>query len=80
MEDHARDRGLRQLADDAFARVVGDLERRVDTAALGPLGPVALLAMLERYTYFAISRDLTADRDALRTVATLIERGFLTEA
>lgn len=77
MEDHARDRGLRRLADDAFARVVDDLGERVDTAALGPLGPVALLAMLERFTYFATSRDLTADRDALRSVATLIERGFL---
>ena len=77
MEDHARDRDLHQLAGAAFARVVGDLERRVDTVGLGPLGPVALLAMLERYTYFAVSRDLTADRDALRSVATLIERGFL---
>jgi len=77
MEDHARDRDLHELAGAAFARVVGDLERRVDTVALGPLGPVALLAMLERYTYFAVSRDLTADRDALRSVATLIERGFL---
>ncbi len=80
MEDHARDRDLHQLAGAAFVRVVGDLERRVDTVALGPLGPVALLAMLERYTYFAISRDLTADRDALRSVATLIERGFLAKA
>jgi AcrR family transcriptional regulator len=80
MEDHARDRGLRRLADDAFARVVADLGRSVDTAALGPLGPVALLALLERFTYFALSRDLSADRDALRSVATIIERGFLAEA
>ena len=79
MEDHARDPGLRTLADQSFVTVVGDLGRRVDTEALGPLGPVALMAMLERYTYFAISRDLTADRDALPTVATLIERGFLAE-
>ena len=80
MEDHARDRGLRKLADQSFATVVADLGRRVDTTALGPLGPVALMAMLERYTYFAISRDLTADRETLRSVATLIERGFLTKA
>jgi len=80
MEDHARDRGLRRLANEAFARVVDDLGRSVDTAALGPLGPVALLAMIERFTYFAISRDLTADREALRTVASLIEQGFLTKA
>lgn len=80
MEDHARDGGLRELADASFARVVEDLGRRVDTAALGPLGPVALMALLERYAYFTISRDLTADRDALRSVATLIERGFLTNA
>ena len=80
MEDHARDRGLRELADASFARVVEDLGRRVDTAALGPLGPVALMALLERYAYFTISRDLAADRDALRSVATLIERGFLATA
>lgn len=80
MEDHARDGGLRELADASFARVVEDLGRRVDTAALGPLGPVALMALLERYAYFTISRDLTADRDALRSVATLIERGFLAKA
>ncbi len=77
MEDHARDPGLRRLADDAFARVVEDLGRTVDTEALGPLGPIALLAMLERFTYFAVSRDLTADREALTSLATLIERGFL---
>ncbi len=80
MEDHARDRGLRRLADEAFARVVDDLGRAVDTAALGPLGPVALLAMLERFTYFAISRDLSTDRPALQSVATLIQRGFLARA
>ncbi len=80
MEDHARDGGLRELADASFARVVEDLGRRVDTAALGPLGPVALMALLERYAYFTISRDLAADRDTLRSVATLIERGFLTNA
>lgn len=78
MEDHARDRDLRALADRSFATVVADLGERVDTDALGPLGPVALLAMIERFTYFATSRDLPADRDALRTVAALIERGFLT--
>jgi AcrR family transcriptional regulator len=77
MEDHARDRGLRRLADDAFARVVADLERSVDTTRLGPLGPVALLALLERFTYFALSRHLPTDRGALRSVAVLIQRGFL---
>lgn len=80
MENHTRDPALRRLADDTFARVVGDLGASVDTTALGPLGPVALLALLERFTYFATSRDLAADRDALRSVATLIERGFLTSA
>jgi AcrR family transcriptional regulator len=77
MEDHARDRGLRRLADESFAQVVADLGRTVDTAALGPLGPVALLAMLERFTYFATSRGLDAGRPALEAVATVIRRGFL---
>lgn len=80
MEDHARDPGLRKLSDRSFGTVVGDLGRRVDTEALGPVGPVALLAMLERYSYFAISRDLNTDRDTLRSLATLIERGFLAKA
>jgi AcrR family transcriptional regulator len=76
MEDHARDRGLRRLADEAFGRVVADLGRVVDTDRLGPLAPVALLALLERFTYFATSRDLAVDGDALQSVATLMERGF----
>ena len=80
MEDHARDRSLHRLAKDAFARVVDDMGRSVDTTALGPLGPVALLALIERFTYFAISRDLKVDRDTLRSVAVIIERGFLTDA
>ncbi len=79
MEDHARDRGLHRLAKEAFARTVDDMGRSVDTAALGPLGPVALLALVERFAYFAISRDLPTDRAALCSVATLIERGFLIE-
>jgi AcrR family transcriptional regulator len=78
MEDHARDRGLRKVANNAFSRIVADLGQAVDTAGLGPLGPVAFLAMLERFTYFALSRELRDDRDALRSVATVIERGFLT--
>jgi AcrR family transcriptional regulator len=77
MEDHARDRALRKLADDTFGRVVADLATIVDTDRLGPLGPVALLALLERFTYFATSRGLTVDRESLRSVATLVERGFL---
>jgi len=77
MEDHARDRGLRKVANDAFGRILDDLNQTVDAKALGPLGPVALLAMLERFTYFALSRDLPDDRAALRSVATVIERGFL---
>jgi AcrR family transcriptional regulator len=76
MEDHARDRELRRLADATFAQVVGDLEARMDGRDLGPLGPVALLAMLERFTYFVTSRDLPLDEPALRSMATLIERGF----
>src|SRR5262245_6269066 len=77
MEDHARDKGLRRLADESFADVVGDLGKAIDTDRLGVLGPVALLALVERFTYFATSRGLDADRDALRSVATLVERGFL---
>lgn len=80
MEDHARDRGLRKVANDAFARIVDDLGSTVDAEALGPLGSVAFLAMLERFTYFVLSRDLPDDRAALREVATVIERGFLPAA
>jgi hypothetical protein len=80
MEDHARDRGLRKVANDAFSRILDDLNQTVDAKALGPLGPVALLAMLERFTDFALSRDLPDDRVALRSVATVIERGFLAPA
>src|SRR5215204_3886980 len=37
MEDHARDRGLRRVANHAFTRIIGDLGASVDTTALGPL-------------------------------------------
>jgi AcrR family transcriptional regulator len=80
MEDHARDRGLRKVANNAFGRIVDDLADTVDTDALGPLGPVAFLAMLERFTYFVLSRGLPADRKSLRSVAAVIERGFLAPA
>ncbi|HYF45906.1 MAG TPA: TetR/AcrR family transcriptional regulator [Acidimicrobiales bacterium] len=77
MEDHARDRGLRKVANDAFGHIITDLAPSVDTKALGPLGPIAMLAMLERFTYFAISRGLPADRESLRALGAVIERGFL---
>lgn len=77
MEDHARDEELRRLADESFGTVVAELGAAMEPDGLGPLGPVALLALIERFTYFATSRGLAADREALRSVAVLVERGFL---
>ena len=41
------------------------------------LHAAAMLAMIERFTYFTTSRDLPfADADVVDTLATIIHRGF----
>jgi len=84
MENQARGRDLRKLANETFADVIGSLERRM-RAEGGPGGApvraVALLAMVERFAYFVVSRRLEVDDDRLLDTLTLVvQRGFFSEA
>ena len=82
MEDQAIDRSLRRLGRRAFADITGSLvqqlaEGRAAHRADAPLAAAALLAMIERFTYFITSRDLELDDEVLlTTLATVIHRGF----
>jgi len=85
MEDQAIDRSLRRLGRRAFADITGSLVQRLSEgrAAHLPdadLAAAALLAMIERFTYFVSSRDLPLDDEVLlTTLATVIHRGFFAD-
>jgi AcrR family transcriptional regulator len=85
MEDQAIDRSLRRLGQRAFADITGSLvqrlaEGRAAHLADTDLAAVALLAMIERFTYFVSSRDLPLDDEVLvTTLATVIHRGFFAD-
>lgn len=82
MEDQVSDRSLTGLGLDAFAAVSDSLAARlaevepkhiVDTE----IAAVAMLAMVERFTYFVTSRGGQGDDDQLLDVlAGLVHRGF----
>jgi AcrR family transcriptional regulator len=82
MEDQVADRRLTRLGVSAFESITSALLARVREAspphlAHRTLATTALLAMIERFAYFASSRDLGVDdADAVATIATLIHRGF----
>ena len=82
MEDQAIDRALRRLGRRAFADITGCLVQRLEESRAAHLkdadmASVALLAMIERFLYFATSRDLDLDDDELlTTLATVMHRGF----
>jgi AcrR family transcriptional regulator len=82
MEDHVGDPELTQLGTQAFAEIVASLVHRLEAtrAAHLPdpeLAAAALLAMVERFTYFTGSRDLGWDDDeVLDTLTTIVHRGF----
>jgi hypothetical protein len=84
MESQAGGRDLRALADATFADVVGALDRRLadDGSPDGaPVRAVALLAMVERFAYFVVSRRLEVDEgEMLDTLSLVAQRGFFTPA
>lgn len=82
MEDQVADRKLVRLGVKAFETITASLHERVrETApahvAHKTIATTALLAMIERFAYFASSRDLGVDDDAaVAALATMIHRGF----
>ena len=86
MEDQIASRELSKLGLKTFDAITGALVNRLiearslDTAEADLLA-AALLAMIERFTYFATSRNLAFDdADVVDTLAVVIHRGFFAPA
>ncbi|WP_208027000.1 TetR/AcrR family transcriptional regulator [Rhabdothermincola sediminis] len=81
MEDQVSSRDLARLGAKTFSRITGSLvarlrDERGDDADV-ELAGAALLAMIERSTYFLTSRDLPFGDDELAaTLARIAHRGF----
>ncbi len=79
MEDHVDDRQVNRLGVGAFTAIATTLGQRMRAAgAPGDEAPVAaLMALLERFAYFRVSRRLDFDDDVLLdTLTTVLHRGF----
>jgi AcrR family transcriptional regulator len=81
MEDTTTDRELLQLGRKTFGLLTDALVARVREArgvrdADAELAAAALLALIERHTYYVISRGGTADATTLDTLAALVHRGW----
>jgi AcrR family transcriptional regulator len=82
MEDQLTERELSRLGAKAFGEVSAALVARVDEARPGrrhdaEVRAAAMLALIERFTYFLTSRNLGFDDDAtIDTLAALLHRGF----
>jgi AcrR family transcriptional regulator len=82
MEDTVADKELVRLGGDTFGSVTSSLVERIRDADPPnvddpELAAAAMLALIERFTYFLTSRDLPFDDDdVLDTLAILVHRGF----
>jgi AcrR family transcriptional regulator len=83
MEGQVEDREVTRLGVRAFTDIATALGARMhDAGARGDEATIAaLMAMLERFAYFLVSRRLDFDNSAtLDTVATVVHRGFFAAA
>ena len=82
MEDQVGSRELSRLGVETFHDVVGAFVTNIAAARPGlgdqaELDAAALLAMIERFTYFTTSRDLDLEREAtLDSLAQLVHQAF----
>ena len=82
MEDQITSHDLSRLGIRTFGAMTAAIVERMTAATqIGPreaqLRAAALIAMIERFTYFATSRDLDFDPDVTAaTLAVVIHRGF----
>jgi AcrR family transcriptional regulator len=79
MEGHVDDREVSSLGVQAFTDIAGSLAARMrESGARGDQAAIsALMALLERFAYFTVSRRLDGDPErALDTVTTVVHRGF----
>ncbi len=82
MEDQVADKAITRIGVKAFRAITDALHERVREARPPHLGhktvaSTALLAMIERFAYFASSRDIGFDDDTVvASLAIVIHRGF----
>jgi AcrR family transcriptional regulator len=79
MEDHVDDRQVNRLGVGAFTAIATTLGQRMRAAgASGGDAPIgALMALLERFAYFRVSRKLEFDETVLLdTLTSVLHRGF----
>ena len=79
MEDHVDDKQVNRLGIGAFTAIAAALGQKIRAAgAAGGETPVAaLMALLERFAYFRVSRGLDFDDDVmLDTLTSVLHRGF----
>jgi len=79
MEGHVEDRAVSSLGVKAFTDIATALGKRMrEAGARGDQVSIsALMAMLERFAYFLVSRRLVfADGQTLDTVTRMVHRGF----
>ncbi|MGH8977775.1 MAG: TetR/AcrR family transcriptional regulator [Acidimicrobiia bacterium] len=83
MEGHVDDREVSALGVTAFTDIATALGERMRSAgARGDDASIAaLMALLERFAYFIVTRRLGAENgDLLDTLTTMVQRGFFTHA
>jgi AcrR family transcriptional regulator len=83
MEGQVEDREVSKLGVKAFTDIAAALSARMrDVGGAGDAASIAaLMALLERFAYFLVSRRLDFDEDAtLDTVAAVVHRGFFAAA
>ena len=84
-ENQIDDRALQKLGARSFGHITGTFADRLESASPRPVTSVdlraaALLAMLERFAYLAVRRNLGWDDAAmLTTIAVLAHRGWFAE-
>jgi AcrR family transcriptional regulator len=79
MEGHVEDREVGALGVRSFTDIATALDRRMQESGAGGNGASisALMALLERFAYFLVSRRLDFEPDAmLDTVTHIVHRGF----
>ena len=79
MEGHVDDRAVSALGVRSFTEIATALGRRMREVGMAgdPASISALMALLERFAYFLVSRRLEFDNDAtLDTVTHIVHRGF----
>ena len=84
-EQQVQGPAMEELGVRAFSQLTSRLVGRIRKAAPGgprpQLAAVALLALLERFTYYRVSRNLPMDDDEwLDTLAVMVHRGFFNGA